>query len=235
MTIREHRFEDAARMTAALRSSIIDDLETALEQRPRATLLVSGGSTPSDLYRSLSEAALDWQRIDIALVDERWVDPRHAASNEHMVRETLLAGAAAKARFTGMKNDHPSPTAGEAQCNRAYESLQRPFDAVVLGMGLDGHFASLFPGAEGFEDALGTHSHCAAIHARRSEVTGENLERMTLTPWSLSQSRHLYLLIRGEDKWRVYDSARQNGANHDCPISLLLATEGITLEIYWSP
>ncbi|MDJ0778854.1 MAG: 6-phosphogluconolactonase [Gammaproteobacteria bacterium] len=235
MTLSEHRFDDRDAMIEALRQTIAGELDNALAQNAQATLLLSGGSSPAPLYRGLSETPLDWQRVDVALVDERWVDPGDAASNERLLRATLLQNHAAAARFTGMKNNHPSPFSGESECNRAYARLQTPFDLALLGMGPDGHTASLFPGASGLTEALDRQLHCAAIRARRSEVTGEFLERMTLTPWSLLQSRRLLLMITGDEKWRVYQQARQNGADIDLPVSLLLDQDRVPVAVYWAP
>ena len=235
MNLTEHRFDDRETLIETLRLELVDCLEQALNARGHATLLLSGGSTPAPLYRALSGADLDWSAVDVALVDERWVERDDPASNERMLRETLLQGPAAAARFTGMKNNHPNPFTGEAECNRAYARLRLPFDAALLGMGPDGHTASLFPNAEGLADALGKQLHCAGIRAQRSEVTGTHLERMTMTPWSLLQCRRLLLLITGEEKWAVYCRARQNGANDALPVSLLLQQDRVPVTVYWAP
>lgn len=235
MTISEYKFEHRDAMMDAVFQTILSDLEQALQQRSGATLLLSGGSTPAPLYRQLSNTALDWSRIEVALVDERWVSVDDAASNERLLRETLLTGGAAAAAFTGMKNNHPSPFSGEAECNLAYAELKTPFDLCLLGMGPDGHTASLFPAAQGLDDALDKQLLCAAIRAQRSEVTGDNLERMTLTPWGLLQSRRLILLISGDDKWRVYQQARQSGASVEIPVSLIIDQSAVPLDVYWCP
>lgn len=234
-TISEYKFDNRETMMDAIYQVVLTDLEQALQQRAAATLLLSGGSTPAPLYQRLAQAGLDWSNIDVALVDERWVDRDDASSNERLVRETLLHGAAAAARFTGMKNNHPTPFSGEAECNLAYARLKTPFDLCLLGMGADGHTASLFPGAAGLDDALNKKLLCAAIRARRSEVTGDNLERMTLTPWGLRQSRRLILLISGEEKWRVYAKARQSGASAQLPVSLVIDQPAAPLDVYWCP
>jgi 6-phosphogluconolactonase len=234
MTINEHRFENREAMLAALYRAFVDDIEQTLSQQSTATLLLSGGSTPVPLYRSLATAKLDWSRIHVALVDERWVDAHGDASNERLLRDNLLVKHAAAAHFTAMKNDAASPFDGVQECNAAYRGLPAPYSLCLLGMGADGHTASLFPGATGLTEALAGKAHCAAIRAIRSAVTGDNLERMTMTPWSLLQSRKLILLITGNDKWDIYQRARNHGASPDLPVSLFLEQTEAPVEVYWS-
>jgi len=234
MTINEHRFNDRETMLGELYRVFLADIENALERDARATLLLSGGSTPGPLYRRLSQAKLDWPRVNVALVDERWVEPSSEASNERLLRETLLLDAAAEACFTGMKNEAASPFDGAAECNRRYDELPLPHTLCLLGMGADGHTASLFPGARGLDEALRSERHCEPILARRSAVTGELLERMTLTPWSILQSRRLLLLITGEEKLEVLEQALQAPADEQLPIAHI-AERAPSLEVYWAP
>ena len=235
MPVNEQLFDDRDALFDALRQEIVARLEAALEGRGHATLLLSGGSTPAPLYRALSGQPLDWAAIEVALVDERWVDSDHPASNERLLRQTLLADRAAAARLTGMKNNHSTPFTGEAACNQAYAALRTPFDLALLGMGPDGHTASLFPGARGLEAALDRQLHCAAIQAVQTNVTGEHVERMTMTPWGLLQSRCLMLLITGDEKLRVYRQALREGADSLLPIGILLDQPEVPVEVYWAP
>jgi len=231
----EHKFKNRSELIASLYRLCVDELAQALESETSATLLLSGGSTPTPLYQRLSSADLDWDRIHVALVDERWVDTDSEASNERLLRETLLLGNAAAAPFIGMKNSQPSPFDGEDKCNIDYAGLPAPYRICLLGMGPDGHTASLFPGAEGLAAAIESKRHCAAIRAIKSEVTGSNLERMTMTPWSILQSHRLILLITGEDKWEVYRRACRSGASAELPISLFIHQQQVPLEVYWAP
>ena len=124
------------------------ELRRELEQRPRARLLLSGGKTPAPVYQALSRAPLDWSRIDVALVDERWLQPDDPDSNSRLVRETLLRDKAAEARFETLTRTGRSIEESVAAAN--LHANQVP-DAVVLGMGDDGHTASLFPAMRGLE------------------------------------------------------------------------------------
>ncbi|HEY5738558.1 MAG TPA: 6-phosphogluconolactonase [Gammaproteobacteria bacterium] len=235
MPVTEHKFTAREQMLDALYAALTAELERALAAQASATLLLSGGSTPAPLYRRLASASLDWSRIDVALVDERWVDADDAASNERLLRETLLQGPAAAARFTGMKTSQPTAAAAVDDCNRRYAALPSPYCLCLLGMGSDGHTASLFPGAEGLQPALGAKRHCAALRALPSAVTGDNLERMTMTPWGILQARKLVLLISGEDKWRIYREAGRAGASQALPVSLFLDQQRVPVEVYWAP
>jgi 6-phosphogluconolactonase len=231
----ERKFTDRAELVDSLYQAFVGELQQALEQHSSATILLSGGSSPAPLYRRLSSADLNWNQIHIALVDDRWVETDNAASNERLLRENLLIDKAANAVFTGMKNAHHNPFDGAAECNARYAALPLPGTLCLLGMGPDGHTASLFPHAEGLDAALDSSQHCAAISAVKSDVTGDNLERMSLTPWSILQSRRLILLITGEDKWEVYARARDAEATADQPISLFIHQDKVPLEVYWAP
>lgn len=231
----EHKYNDRVELTEALCQVFIGDLRRALEQQSVATLLLSGGSTPVPLYQQLSKADLDWNKVNIALVDERWVDPDSDASNERLLRENMLINAAENAKLIGMKNNYQSPFEGEIQCNNRYARLPSPSTICLLGMGTDGHTASLFPDAEGLTAALDSNQPCAAIRAFKSDVTGDIIERMTMTPRGILQSQRLILLITGTDKWEAYQQACQSEVSGKLPISIFIHQDQVPLEIYWAP
>lgn len=233
----EYFFPDRDRLFAALRRDCRFHLETALRADGHASFLVSGGSTPKPLYEQLSHEAINWSKVSVALVDERWVSPEHPASNEAFIRENLLKNNAATASFRVMKTEQHSAAEGHPYCEASYREIDRPFDLTLLGMGSDGHTASLFPGCSGLSEALDASNSqlCAAIEANPSEVTGEFTERMTLTLNGLMQSKQLHLLITGQEKLAVYQHAIVNRDMNLMPISAVLNQQQVPVNVYWAP
>ena len=235
--ITEHFFDDSNTLIEALGAECETILRSATATAESAALLVSGGRTPIPLFRKLSEADLDWAKVSVALVDERWVDMDSPASNEALVRNNLLQNKASAANFIAMKSSDKTALLAQPGCERAYQQLSRPYAFALLGMGPDGHIASLFPAAEGLDSALDASATnlCAAITARQSAVTGEFTERMSLTLAALLQSRQLHLWITGEEKLAVYRSALAQPDQALMPVSAILHQDRIPVEVYWSP
>lgn len=232
MSTEEQHFPDPQNLAEALAQELAEVLEAAVEARGEASLVVSGGSTPLPLFAALSQHPLPWDQIFVTLADERWVDPSDPASNERLVREKLLQGPAAAARFVGLKTTDETPKAGRDACEEALEALPRPFDAVVLGMGGDGHTASLFPTAPELADGLDPESGrtCLAVHPG-----GDLPPRMSLTLPALLDSRCLYLHITGEEKLQVYHHALGPGNAAELPVRAVLRGAGERLQVWWAP
>lgn len=235
VTFRE--FESRAAMVEALTEDCHQALQAGVAEKGRASFLVSGGSSPAPAYENLSKSNLPWDKIDVALVDERWVDLDHAGSNEAFVNRTLLQNNAAGAKLIGMKNSSATAIDGLAACESEFSALTQPFDVTILGMGPDGHTASFFPHSQGLEKALDESGSdiCAAIMADKSEVTGDNLERMTLSMAGLLKSKELKLLISGEEKLAVLRQAEQAGDVADMPVRAVLQQAAVPVTVYWAP
>lgn len=235
--LKEHLFSNRQQLFNELAQHCREHLTAALQQHQQASLLVSGGSTPSPLYESLSESNLDWKNVHVALVDERWVDKDHSASNAALIAKTLLINQAGIAPFTGMKTAASTAIAGREATEAQYQLIPQPYTVTILGMGNDGHTASLFPHAEGLDAALdsGNQALTAAITARQSTVTGVNTERLSLTLHGLLQSERLILLLTGEEKLEVLRTAMQPGDIKDMPIRALLQQNAVPLELFWAP
>ncbi len=230
-------FEDRESLFSALALACERHLHKAVSQQGAASLLVSGGGTPAPLYQLLSQSDLEWNKIHVALVDERWVEKEHAASNEALIEKSLLVNNAAASQFTGMKTTDETAVNGCEITENLYQLLPRPFNVTVLGMGNDGHTASLFPHAEGLTEALQEDNTCltAPIMATQSEVTGENVERLSLSLHGLLQSERLILLLTGDAKMEVLNTAQADGPVEDMPVRAILKQDKVPVDVYWAP
>jgi 6-phosphogluconolactonase len=208
------------------------ELRRELEQHPRARLLLSGGKTPAPVYQALARAPLDWARIDVALVDERWLQPDDPDSNSHLVRETLLRDKAARARFEALTRTGRSIEEAVAAAN--LHARQVP-DVVVLGMGDDGHTASLFPAMRGLQQALANPNPYVAVDASGCPGAGAWSRRISLTPAGLAPSRMRLLLIRGDHKRKLFERAAEGLDPLELPIRLAFTTPGARLRVHWCP
>lgn len=232
--LNEQFFESKDQMTAALSELLETQLASGIEQDGSAVLMVSGGSSPAPAYKYLSSVPLDWKNIKVAMVDERWVDADHEKSNEAFIKSTLLQNYAAEAEFITMKNSAQTAVLGQAECESAYQSLKKP-DVTILGMGPDGHTASLFPHAEGLEAGLQGDALVCAINAIESEVTGSITERISLSLNGIAQAKKVVLLISGDTKKAVYEEAKTPGSAFDVPLRAVLNHNDIDLTVFWCP
>ncbi len=204
-------YTDRDSLRQALCERISSELTTAIARRGLAWMAVSGGNTPLPLFKQLSQLQLPWDKVHITLADERLVPNDHPRSNEKLVRDTLLQGQAASARFS------PLQDLGD-----------RSLDLVLLGMGTDGHTASLFPDAAELEQALSTEaSICELRPASQPEA------RLSLTPAAFRAAGALILHIESQEKKQVLEAAQQPGAITELPVRVLLAPN-LPLTIYWA-
>ncbi len=233
--IREYRFDSRQQLLDSLYESVREAMQKDLAENPSVTMMLSGGSTPGPLYQRLSQAELEWSRVQVTLVDERWVEPSHEASNQRLIEQTLLQNSAAKAKFLAMKNSAETPFAGEVECQAQCATLPAPYSVCLLGMGPDGHTASLFPKARGLDRALASTDLCAAIEAKPSKVTGEFVQRMSLTPSAILKAKKIVLLITGDDKWSVYQQAKSISDVTEMPVAAILQQVDVDLDVYWAP
>lgn len=228
----EHRFPDALALANALAGELRVELQEAIAARGHASLVVSGGRTPALLFEQLSKEPLDWRKVWVTLADERWVDVQDPASNERMVRQTLLQNHAAAAQMIGMKNAAASPAEGSDWCWRSLARIPRPFDVVLLGMGDDGHTASLFPQSPGIVAALNGSNPPACV-GMQAPVAPE--QRISLNLTALLDARRVILHIQGEGKWSVYQRALQRGAVTELPVRAVLHQQETPVEVFWCP
>jgi len=189
-------FESKAALQHAAADWLAVALRDAIARRGSAIFMGSGGRTPGPIYESLSQASLDWSKVQIGLCDERWVDVDHPASNGAMMERTLLQNNAANATYIPMKIEGDDPFGAIDDVNELYLDASLT-DVMLLGMGPDAHTLSWFAGGRGYEAAIDpdTTSIVTAVEAIESEVTGPNLLRMTLTQPCVAYARKVLLLI----------------------------------------
>jgi 6-phosphogluconolactonase len=142
--LHSHYFKKRGSLVNSLKEKILEKLKSGIKVRGGALLVVSGGSTPRVLFEELSKCKLDWRLVTILLADERWISAEDANSNESLVRTTLLKNHAAAAKFVSFLDYYPDLKMTESKIALTLGNLPS-YDAVILGMGLDGHTASIFP------------------------------------------------------------------------------------------
>lgn len=230
----ESGFPSLQAMQEALHAFCRDALLTDLEAEPRVSCLLSGGRTPLPCYRLLAATLLPWTRIQAALVDERWVEASDPASNEGSIRACFAGNEAFQASFLGMYTPGNPGDAQEA-CNRRYASLCRPASFCLLGLGADGHIASLFPHAEGLFEALTSQAPCQALRALPSQTTGPHVQRMSLTLSGILDSRRLVLAFSGADKLEVFRRAQDCNDPLSLPLAALLHEARVPIHVFYCP
>ncbi len=221
------RFDTPEQLTDALAQHISQRLSDAVQARGEAAIALSGGRTPLPLFQRLSQSPLPWSSISVTLADDRWVATDQADSNAGLIQSNLLQNEAQQARFISLWQADKTAHEAVGDCAERLASLPAELDMVVLGMGNDGHTASLFPCAAELEHALETEEPCAAVTPTSAPHT-----RMTLSAKRLLASRERILHLKGADKLDTLQQALLDDDIRIMPIRLFLRQP---LTIYWSP
>ncbi len=232
MTAAMHVFDSSAALAEGLAGSVAAVLSAAIATRGQACIAVSGGSTPKAFFKALSGKPIEWSKVIVTLVDERFVAPDSDRSNEKLVRDNLLIDAAAAAKLEPLY--YPAPTAEDAAAAAAKQTaaIGCPFDVAVLGMGGDGHTASFFPGGSRLSEALDPATP-RGVMTMEAEGAGE--PRLTFTFSSLQDARFLVLHIEGNGKKEVLAKAEAPGDEAEMPIRAILRRASSPLQVYWAP
>ena len=220
-----HRFTSAAELDCALALHLAERLTEDIARYGDASLAVSGGGTPVDMFRHLARCTLDWSRVWITLVDERRVATDSPDSNERMLRNNLLQHEAANARFISLAD---ASRKGLAALETELANMPSPFSAVVLGMGNDGHTASWFPQAANLASLLDPDN--PAKVAGTEPITAAH-ERLTLTLAAVLDSREIIVHIKGAEKKAVIQQAR----DQHYPVAAIFEQQLTPASIWWAP
>ena len=214
----ERLFTARTELADTLAQDVADELLRVIEAKGKATLAVSGGTTPTLFFDKLSRTGLPWHRVTVTLVDERQVPETSDRSNARLVRDHLLKNEAAAATFVPLYGN-------DAAADMA------PFDVVILGMGADGHTASFFPGGDTLAEAIDadTSRRIIAITA-----PGSGEARLTFTLPAIEQAGRIKLHIEGDEKKSVLMKALGDGPEEDMPVRAVLRS-ATPLTLYWCP
>jgi 6-phosphogluconolactonase len=209
-------YADREMMMLRLADRLAGEIGDFLRRQERVSLAVPGGTTPGPVFDVLSAIALDWARVTVVPTDERWVDPDSPRSNARLIRERLLVGRAAAAGFVALTTDDATPEAALPALAEAVAPL-RPLTVLLLGMGEDGHIASLFPGADRLAEALS--DKAPPVMALRAPGAPE--PRITLTAPVLTEALSVHLLVTGDAKRATLERAARL-APAEAPVKLVL-------------
>jgi len=232
VTVRKAEYTDRAALAAAVAARIVADIEKAVAAQGSASLVVPGGTTPVAVFERLAASPAPWEKVTLIPCDERWVGIEHADSNEGLIRRHLLTGAAAKAQVLGLYRPTATPAEAVAAVTTALAAIPRPFSSVFLGMGEDGHFASLFPGRKETPPALAL-DNATDVMVLTEPAKGH--PRIGLTLRALIDCSHVLLAVTGAEKRIVLDKAMANINTDTYPIAALLRQTRTPIDIFTGP
>jgi 6-phosphogluconolactonase len=232
LTIERFDFADRNELARSLADAVAADIERAQAESGVAAIAVSGGTTPAKFFTALGKhRELDWTKVYVTLVDERWVDETSERSNAMLVNEKMLQGPAAVAHFIPLYSGGETPDeAAVGRTSGLLETLPQRYAAVLLGMGNDGHTASFFPGGDNLAEALRGEGPVVAMRA-----PGAGEPRITQVLRRLVETEALYLHIEGEEKAATLARAMGEGPIADMPVRAVLRQQATPVHIYWAP
>ena len=221
--MQRHVYPDIEQLSQAFADFAATALRNTLAQKQHATLVVPGGNTPRHYLPMLAKCALPWDRITVTLSDERWVDVGDEQSNERLVKQCLLNHLPPDTPFVGLKTQHDNPFDAIEAIHQRLDKLPLPLSLTVLGLGEDGHIASLFPGMN--PDLLSTH-HCVVV----APPIAPSL-RISLSLKMLVESEHIALVVTGKSKRRLLDQLNEY-PDPKLPILWLLQRAHVSITVF---
>ena len=219
------KFENKKNLESSLLLKISTCISDAIKKYGDARFLLSGGSTPMNLYSLLSEETIEWEKVKIGLVDERFVPKENLFNNETQIKNNLLKNSAKFATIFGMVYNYENEMLNLKMVNQQYKTFFERIDFTILGMGEDGHTASLFPGDKESEELMNTSN--IGIFSTKSPSFPYN--RITCSKELIANSNYIALFISGETKFNVL----KNSIETQVPISYFVKNSK-NMEIYYS-
>ena len=206
-----------------LKQSLQDDFQTSL--------VMSGGSTPKGLFQLLSNTKIDWSNILVTLADDRWVDVSHKDSNERLIKDLMLRKHAENAKFVSLKTAHTSASVGAMELEHSFPKISS-FSLVILGMGADGHIASLFPNTDSLRDGIDLNSSKQFIASKPADAPHT---RISMTASRLLAADEIIIHITGDKKRKVLDKAFSGTDAAEIPVRIILNQTKVPVTVFWSP
>ncbi|SEL11591.1 6-phosphogluconolactonase [Colwellia chukchiensis] len=225
-----NEFQQRHILDAALADRVANLLLAAVAEKGKASIAVSGGSTPKGFFQALAKKKLPWHAITVTLADERWVNIDSSASNTQLVYENLLQDEAAGATFFHLKQGKTCCEQTLSTLNLAAERTLLPLDVVILGMGEDGHTASLFPCSDEIDQCLALDSPALI----KVEPKTAPHQRISFSFAALAASANVFLHISGEAKKQVLATAIAGEDSREMPIRAFLHAPNVNTQIYWA-
>jgi len=224
-------FPSRTQLDHALADEVADIINKAVSLNGKASIAVSGGSTPKGFFEALSVKDLPWKKVTVTLADERWVNIDDAASNTRLVHENLLLNKASVAKFFHLKQGVNLSEETLQDLNLAAKSSFLPLDVLILGMGEDGHTASLFPCSDQIADALSTANTNVLMKVVPKTAPHE---RITFSFASLITSKNTFLHLCGESKKQILEKALSDSDIFEMPIRAFLQHPTLNTQVYWA-
>ena len=225
-----YKFTDNDALLSEFAQKIVNILKEQISNKGVATLLVSGGNTPKALFEKLSNMDISWDKVKIGLCDERWIHSNEKDSNANLVKNFFLKNYAKEAKFIGMYLENISSYDAQKTCSKIYQEELYPFDIVILGMGTDGHTASLFPNNVKLEEAFDINSEDLCISMTPCTAS---YDRMSLNLKAILSAKNIFLHIEGKSKLKVYNDALENNDKFNTPIVSVLNNNIKNIEVFY--
>ena len=224
-------FSSTEQLDRSLSRRIEKTLSRSLKDNSKASLVVSGGRSPKGFFKLLSKTQIDWAKTLVTLADDRWVDISHEDSNEKLVKELMLINNAESAQFISLKTENDSVSDGVMELEHSFPMISS-FSLVILGMGTDGHTASLFPNTDSLRQGIDINS-CKQFIA--SKPTDAPHMRISMTASRLLAADEIIVHITGAKKRKILDKALAGTDATEIPIRIILNQTEVPVTVFWSP